>query len=91
MKEALESWAFLVGIRLMEGPQALVRRGAHRVRRVLREDRGQTPTEYLMIVGLMAAVIVVAFTMMFWPGVRGAVSSWYQKVATAITGDDITP
>lgn len=55
----------------------------------VRDEKGQTPTEYLMIVGLMAAVVVVAFVTFFWPTIKPAVTSWSQKAATAITGSEI--
>ena len=55
-----------------------------------KDEKGQTPTEYLMIVGLMAAVIVMVFTVYFGPQVKGAAESWVAKVKESITGDKIT-
>jgi Flp pilus assembly pilin Flp len=49
-------------------------------------DEGQTPTEYLMIVGLMAAAIVTIFVTFFWTTVRDAASSWATKVKDAVLG-----
>jgi Flp pilus assembly pilin Flp len=53
------------------------------------DEKGQTPTEYLMIVGLMAAVIVMVFTVYFWPTVKTAASSWVAKVSESILGTKI--
>lgn len=55
-----------------------------------KDEKGQTPTEYLMIVGLMAAVIVMVFTVYFWPQVKTAAETWVTKVKESITGDKIT-
>jgi Flp pilus assembly pilin Flp len=49
-------------------------------------EKGQTPTEYLMIVGLMAAAIVTIFVTFFWTNIRDAASSWSEKVRDAVTG-----
>ena len=46
-----------------------------RLNRLLHEEAGQTQTEYLMIIGLIAAVIVTVFTVMFWPAVSAGVSA----------------
>ena len=51
-------------------------------RRLRRED-GQTPTEYLMIVGIMAAVILVAFILFFWDKVKPAAATWSNKASDA--------
>jgi Flp pilus assembly pilin Flp len=58
-------------------------------RRARRDERGQTSTEYLMIVGLMAAVILLAFVTFFWDTVKAAASEWAGKVADAISGNPI--
>ncbi|MEY4095285.1 MAG: hypothetical protein RLZZ53_2484 [Acidobacteriota bacterium] len=56
----------------------------------LREDeRGQTPTEYLMIVGLMAAVIVLVFVTFYWDEVKVSAQEWVKKVKEAIVGENI--
>ena len=52
--------------------------------RRLRREEGQTPTEYLMIVGIMAAVILIAFIFFFWDTVKPAASSWSTKAADAV-------
>lgn len=61
----------------------------NRLKRLFREEGGQTPTEYLMIVGLMAAVIVLVFTIFYWGQVKGAAKSWVAKVKEAILGTKI--
>jgi Flp pilus assembly pilin Flp len=56
---------------------------------VIKEEVGQTTVETLMIVGLMAAVIVTVFTVLFWPSVSGAVTALVLKISTAISGGGI--
>lgn len=53
---------------------------------VYRDQRGQTPTEYLMIVAFMAGVIVLVFVTGYWPAVRDAAAQWVTKVVQTITG-----
>jgi len=57
--------------------------------RRLRREEGQTPTEYLMIVGLMAAVIVLVFVTFYWDQVKGAAQTWVKAVKEAILGKNI--
>lgn len=54
-----------------------------RMRRLMQEG-GQTPTEYLMIVGIMAAVVLIAFVVFFWPQVQKAAKNWAGNSAAAI-------
>jgi Flp pilus assembly pilin Flp len=67
--------------RIKEAGRALQRRVA--------DEKGQTPTEYLMIVGLMAAVIVLVFVTFYWDQVKAASKEWVQKVKESITGSKI--
>jgi Flp pilus assembly pilin Flp len=60
-------------------------------KRLTADESGQTPTEYLMIVGLMAAVILLAFVTFFWDTIKGAVQSWAGKSSDAIQGTPVTP
>lgn len=60
-----------------------------RLKNAGKDAKGQTPTEYLMIVGLMAAVIVMVFTVYFWPTVKTAASDWVKKVSESILGTKI--
>ena len=60
-----------------------------RLRRVREDEKGQTPTEYLMIVGLMAAVIVLVFVTFYWGQVKGAAQTWVKAVKEAILGTGI--
>ncbi len=53
---------------------------------VYRDEKGQTPTEYLMIVGFMAAIIVLVFVNVYWPEVKVAATTWVEKVKTTILG-----
>lgn len=65
-------------------------RRAVQVRR-LRDESGQTPTEYLMIVGIMAAVILIAFITFFWNDVKGAAQKWSGSARDAIQSTDNAP
>lgn len=60
-----------------------------RLRDRVKDEKGQTPTEYLMIVGLMAAVIVLVFVTFYWGQVKGAAQSWVKAVKDAILGKGI--
>lgn len=79
---------------IVEAPKQLreamtARRWREAVLRPLRNERGQTPTEYLMIVGLMAAVIIIAFTVYFWPTIQKSAQNWSKTVSDAIVGKQI--
>lgn len=50
-------------------------------------ESGQSSTEYLMVVGLMAAVVVVVFVRVFWTPVKAASLQWVQRVTCAVTFD----
>ena len=50
------------------------------------DERGQTPTEYLMIAGLMAAVVVVVFASLYWPQVNSGVRQFIWKVWYSVAG-----
>lgn len=78
-------------IELLERARGAARRLAARVGRVRGDEAGQTPTEYLMIVGLMAAVIVLVFVTFYWANVKTAAQSWVDKVKEAVLGTNITP
>lgn len=77
--------------------QVLVVRASGSVRAAMRnayarlrsDERGQTPTEYLMIVGLMAVVIITAFVFMFWDNIKGAAESWSNNAKESIDGSKI--
>lgn len=66
--------------------EALRHFGRRQLRRLTRDQSGQTPTEYLMIVGLMAAAIVTIFITFFWGTVRDAAAQWATKVKEAVMG-----
>jgi len=59
--------------------------------RRLRDESGQTPTEYLIIVGIMAAVILIAFITFFWNDVKGAAQKWSGSARDAIQSTDNAP
>jgi Flp pilus assembly pilin Flp len=79
----------LAEIAVIERSKAEGRRLRDRVERVGREQLGQTPTEYLMIVGLMAAVIVLVFVTFYWTNVKTAAKTWVDKVKESILGTKI--
>jgi Flp pilus assembly pilin Flp len=53
-------------------------------------ERGQTTTEYVMIMGLIAAIIVSVFTVILWPVVSESMRELADKVRGAISGNGIT-
>jgi Flp pilus assembly pilin Flp len=57
----------------------------------IRDSRGQTPTEYLMIVGLMAVVIITVFVIFYWNSVRGNAKNWVKNVQQSVEGKNIQP
>jgi Flp pilus assembly pilin Flp len=59
--------------------------------RLARGERGQTPTEYLMIVGFMAVVIVVVFLIWYWNNVKTEAQTWSKNVQNAIKGGNVKP
>lgn len=60
-----------------------------RLRKFSEDELGQTPTEYLMIVGLMAAVIVLVFVTFYWDQVKKSAQDWVAAVKDAIVGKNI--
>jgi Flp pilus assembly pilin Flp len=73
----------------VNGARTGVQRGVERARNLVKDEKGQTPTEYLMIVGLMAAVIVAVFVIAFWPVVKKAAATWTDKVRETVLGEKI--
>ena len=59
--------------------------------RLARGEKGQTPTEYLMIVGFMAVVIVVVFLIWYWNNVKSEAQTWSKNVQNAIKGGNVKP
>ena len=59
--------------------------------RLARGEKGQTPTEYLMIVGFMAVVIVVVFLIWYWNNVKTEAQTWSKNVQNAIKGGNVKP
>ena len=78
--------------RLLYGQVATLTRAhdvGRRIRKIGKDEKGQTPTEYLMIVGLMAAVIVLVFVTFYWKEVKASSQAWVKQVKDAIVGKDI--
>jgi Flp pilus assembly pilin Flp len=90
MLAALQDRVLLVQLVVLEAIVAARGRLRAAAARPLRNQRGQTPTEYLMIVGLMAAVIIIAFSVYFWPTIKKSAQSWSKVVSDAIVGKQIT-
>ena len=59
--------------------------------RLANGEKGQTPTEYLMIVGFMAVVIVVVFLIWYWNNVKTEAQTWSKNVQNAIKGGNVKP
>lgn len=89
MKANARDRMMLAEVALIERVRTAARGVQARLARVVTDEAGQTPTEYLMIVGLMAAVIVTIFVTFFWQGIRSAASSWIYKVQSAVMGSGI--
>lgn len=66
----------------------VVEAGRKAVARRPGSELGQTPTEYLMIVGIMAAVILIAFVAYFWPEIQGAAKSWTKQASGAVKSSE---
>jgi Flp pilus assembly pilin Flp len=74
---------------LLQLPSRIRRRTNATVEK-LASDRGQTPTEYLMIVGFMATVIVAVFVYAYWDNVKTVAGEWVGNVKGAVSGTDKT-
>jgi Flp pilus assembly pilin Flp len=89
VQEQRGEWLLYWQVVAIERARAGVHRLRARARRLGVEERGQTPTEYLMIVGLMAAVIVLVFVTLFWGQIRSAAVTWVARVREAVLGTKI--
>ncbi len=89
MVTSLRNRLLLAEIVLIERAKAAERRVRTAVEHVRNGEAGQTPTEYLMIVGLMAAVIVLVFVTFYWTNVKTAAKTWVGKVKDAVLGTNI--
>jgi Flp pilus assembly pilin Flp len=72
---------------LLQLPSRIRRRTKATVEK-LASDRGQTPTEYLMIVGFMATVIVAVFVYAYWDNVKVVAGEWVGNVKNTVSGKD---
>lgn len=79
----------LLQIAIVSAVTAQRRRAVDAVRRALVDRRGQTPTEYLMIVGLMAVVIVTVFVFYYWSNVKEVAQNWVTNVKESVSGTKI--
>jgi Flp pilus assembly pilin Flp len=78
-------------IQVMNGVTTLRARTQSALRKVVRGEGGQTPTEYLMIVGFMAVVIVVVFLIWYWNNVKTEAQAWSKNVQNAVKGGNVKP
>lgn len=85
----LRDRALLTQIVFMDMVQDAGRRLSDRLNRAGRDEDGQTPTEYLMIVGLMAVVIITVFVLFYWKQVKASAQSWVNNVKQAVVGTPI--
>jgi len=88
MRDLQNQW-LLTQIKAVEGAKSLAARAQETRRRFSEDERGQTPTEYLMIVGLMAVVIVTVFVIFYWSNVKDAAQKWVQNVKESVLGEKI--
>ena len=86
MRQQLREWALYGPVVASLHVDSGLRRLRSALLRMRGNEKGQTPTEYLMIVGLMAAAIVTIFVTFFWTNIRDAASDWSNKVKEAVTG-----
>jgi Flp pilus assembly pilin Flp len=89
MVSTIRERLLLAEIDIIERGRLVGRRIRERIDRGRTEEGGQTPTEYLMIVGLMAAVIVLVFVTFYWTQVKSAAQNWVAKVKDAVLGTKI--
>ena len=89
MDVRLSDWPVYLQVCAMDRAGRVAEAARRRLEDVRRDERGQTSTEYLMIVGIMAAVILLAFVTFFWGTIRDAASTWATKVADAIRGEGV--
>lgn len=80
-------WWLIGQVVAVERLRGIGRQVRARIRSSVQDEKGQTPTEYLMIVGLMAAVIVLVFVGFFWGTIEEAATNWSQAASDAISGD----
>ncbi len=86
----LQNRWLMLQIQTIERGRALAEDAREATRRFARDQRGQTPTEYLMIVGLMAVVIITVFVFYYWSNVKTAAQSWVSNVKQSVLGKNIT-
>lgn len=86
MSVKIRDWALYAPMVASHCTDAALERARVAFKKFRGNEKGQTPTEYLMIVGLMAAAIVTIFVTFFWTTIREAASSWATKVKDAVLG-----
>lgn len=89
-RQTLRDRWLLMQIEAIGRLQRVARATRERIARA-REESGQTPTEYLMIVGLMAVVIITVFVFFYWNTVKGAAKTWVNNVKQSVLGQPIMP
>jgi Flp pilus assembly pilin Flp len=89
-RQDLQNRWLLTQIKGVEAVRGLAARAVDAQRKFRDNERGQTPTEYLMIVGLMAVVIITVFVFYYWSNVKTAAQSWVSNVKQSVLGKNIT-
>jgi Flp pilus assembly pilin Flp len=87
MSVPLRDRLFLLELEVIERVKRAAITTRDRIIHACDDEQGQTPTEYLMIVGLMAAAIITIFVTFFWGTIKDAAKSWAGKVKDAVTGN----
>jgi Flp pilus assembly pilin Flp len=90
MIRRISDQALLAQLVLIDRIQDAGRRLAKRINRLSRQEDGQTPTEYLMIVGLMAVVIITVFVTFYWKEIKTSAKTWVNNVKQAVVGKPIS-
>jgi Flp pilus assembly pilin Flp len=89
MRFEIRETLLLIQVAILETFATTRRRVGDAMRRPWADERGQTPTEYLMIVGLMAVVIVTVFVFYYWSNVKQVAQDWVVNVQESLSGKKI--
>ena len=86
MQMRSQDWLLYHQVALRQRAGAFGRHVRGRVKRVFKDEAGQTPTEYLMIVVPYTTLFRSVFTYYFWPQIKDAANDWVTKVSDSILG-----
>jgi Flp pilus assembly pilin Flp len=74
---------------LLDRVQTAREKATNSLDRLRKGESGQTPTEYLMIVGLMAVVIITVFVTFYWDQIKVVAKTWVANVKNGVSGSSI--